>query len=307
VQGNTVLAQPDDSGMLRLDETTGLGVALATDGNGRFCKLDPYTGVKLVLAEACRNVAAGGARPMAVTNCLNFGSPEDPDVMWQFTETVRGLADGCLELGIPVTGGNVSFYNQTGEAPILPTPVIGVLGVIEDVQRRTAMGLPAQGGALLLLGTTRDELAGSEWAHEVHGHLGGLPPQVDLAAERRLAEVLVAGSREGTVLAAHDVSVGGLAQTLVEMALRTAVGAQVTLPAGLDPFISLFSESAGRAVVVVPTGSQDAFAAACARRSVEVATLGVVGGPTLGFTGLFEVPVADLRAASESTLAAVFG
>jgi phosphoribosylformylglycinamidine synthase len=141
----------------------------------------------------------------------------------------------------------------------------------------------------------------------VHGHLGGLPPQVDLAAEGRLAEVLVAGSREGTVLAAHDVSVGGLAQTLVEMALRTGVGAQVTLPAGVDPFVSLFSESAGRAAVVVPAGSQDTFAAACARRSVEVTPLGVAGGSTLGFTDLFEVPVADLRAASESTLAAVFG
>jgi phosphoribosylformylglycinamidine synthase len=307
VQGNTVLAQPDDCGMIRLDDRTGLGVGLATDGNGRFCRLDPYNGVKLVLAEACRNVAAGGARPVAVTNCLNFGSPEDPDVMWQFTETVRGLADGCLELGIPVTGGNVSFYNQTGDAPILPTPVIGVLGVIQDVQRRTPMGLPADGGTVLLLGTTRDELAGSEWAHEVHGHLGGLPPQVDLAAERRLAELLVAASADGYVLAAHDVSVGGVAQTLVDMALRSDVGAQLTLPDGLDPFVALFSESAGRAVVIVPAGTEADFAARCATHEVPVTVLGQVGGAALGFDGLFDVAVSELRSCSESMLAALFG
>ena len=307
VQGNTVLAQPDDAGMLRLDERTGLGIALATDGNGRFSHLDPYNGVKLALAEACRNVAAGGARPMAVTNCLNFGSPEDPDVMWQFTETVRGLADGCLELGIPVTGGNVSFYNQTGQTPILPTPVIGVLGVIAEVEHRTPMGLPADGGAVLLLGATRDELAGSEWAHEVHGHLGGRPPQVDLAAERHLAQLLVAASADGAVLAAHDVSVGGLVQTLVEMALRTGVGAQLTLPAGLDPFVAMFSESAGRAVVVVPTGTQTQFSARCATHDVPVTVLGQVGGTDLRFDGLFDVAVSELRSCSESTLPALFG
>jgi len=307
VQGNTVLAQPDDAGMLRLDERTGLGIALATDGNGRFSHLDPYNGVKLALAEACRNVAAGGARPMAVTNCLNFGSPEDPDVMWQFTETVRGLADGCLELGIPVTGGNVSFYNQTGQTPILPTPVIGVLGVIAEVEHRTPMGLPADGGAVLLLGATRDELAGSEWAHEVHGHLGGRPPQVDLAAERHLAQLLVAASADGAVLAAHDVSVGGLVQTLVEMALRTGVGAQLTLPAGLDPFVTMFSESAGRAVVVVPTGTQTQFSTRCATHDVPVTVLGQVGGTDLRFDGLFDVAVSELRSCSESTLPALFG
>jgi len=307
VQGNTVLAQPDDSGVLRLDEATGLGVALATDGNGRFCRLDPYTGVKLVLAEACRNVAATGARPVAVTNCLNFGSPEDPEVMWQFTETVRGLADGCLELGIPVTGGNVSFYNQTGDTAILPTPVVGVLGVIADVDRRTPMGFPAAGGTVLLLGATRPELGGSEWAHQVHGHLGGLPPSVDLVAERRLAQVLVDACAAGTVVAAHDVSVGGLAQTLVDMALRTGVGAHLALPHQLDPFVALFSESAARAVVVVPLGSERAFAAECGRANVEVTTLGGVGGSALSFEGLFSVPLGELGAASEATLAALFG
>ena len=306
VQGNTVLAQPDDAGMLRLDESTGLGVALATDGNGRFCKLDPYNGVKLVLAEAYRNVAAGGARPMAVTNCLNFGSPEDPDVMWQFTETVRGLADGCLELGVPVTGGNVSFYNQTGDQPILPTPVIGVLGVIDDVELRTPQGFGAAGDVVLLLGETSDELAGSEWAHEVHAHLGGLPPAIDLGAERRLAEVLVAGSGDRLLTAAHDLGVGGLAQTLVEMALRGGRGARLSLPAWADPFVALFSESAARAVVTVGPDAAHRLVELAAAHQVPVARIGVVGGGALALDGLFDLDLAELRTASESTLPALF-
>ena len=143
VRGDTVLAMPEDAGLLRVDEATGLGIALATDGNGRYCRLDPYLGTQLALSEAYRNVAATGARPLAVTNCLNFGSPEDPAVMWQFAEAVRGLADGCAALGVPVTGGNVSFYNQTGTAAIHPTPVVGVLGVHDDVRRRVGLGFPA--------------------------------------------------------------------------------------------------------------------------------------------------------------------
>ena len=134
VQGNTIQSQPEDSGMIRIDETSNLGVAISTDANARWSYLNPYEGAKLALAEAARNIATAGAKPLAVTNCLNFGSPEDPGVMWQFAETVRGLADGCLEMGLPVTGGNVSFYNQTADVAILPTPIIGVLGVIQDVR-----------------------------------------------------------------------------------------------------------------------------------------------------------------------------
>ena len=244
VLGNTVLAQPEDSGVVRIAED-GRGVAISTDGNGRWCQLDPYAGAQLALAEAYRNVATTGAKPLAVTNCLNFGSPEDPGVMWQFAETVRGLADACQELGVPVTGGNVSFYNQTGDGAILPTPVIGVLGVIEDVDRRTGMTYGADGEAMWLIGETADEFSGSEWAHVIHQHLGGSPPKVDLHRERKVAEILVAASRDGLVTAAHDVSTGGLAQTLVEMALKSRTGARVVLPESVDSFVALFSESSG--------------------------------------------------------------
>ena len=229
VRGDTVLAMPDDAGLLRVDEQTGLGIALATDGNGRYCRLDPYQGTQLALSEAYRNVAATGARPLAVTNCLNFGSPEDPAVMWQFAEAVRGLADGCAALEVPVTGGNVSFYNQTGTTAIHPTPVIGVLGVHDDVRRRLGTGFP-DGASLVVLGRTAAELGGSAWAHVIHGHLGGRPPAPRLADERRLARLLAAAAAAGLLAAAHDLSDGGLAVALAESCLRGRAGCRVRLP-----------------------------------------------------------------------------
>ncbi len=308
VIGNTVLAQPEDSGMIRVDEATGRGVAISTDCNGRFAKLDPYAGAQLALAESYRNVAATGATPLAVTNCLNFGSPEDPEVMWQFAEAARGLADGCLALGIPVTGGNVSFYNQTGDTAILPTPVVGVLGVIDDVRRRTPMGLGPVGASIVLLGETHDEFGGSEWAHHVHHHLGGLPPRVDLEAERNLARVLVEGSRESLLRAAHDVSDGGVAQALAEMSMRSGLGAECRIPADTDPFVQLFSESTARAIVTVEPTDAERLEALCASHGVPMAVLGTVGAdPVLAIDGLFEIPVAELRAAHEATLPRLFG
>jgi phosphoribosylformylglycinamidine synthase II len=306
VLGNSVLAQPEDSGMIRVDETSGLGIAVSTDCNGRFAKLDPYTGAKLALAESYRNVATTGARPAAVTDCLNFGSPEDPGVMWQFTEAIRGLVDGCIELGIPVTGGNVSFYNQTGETPILPTPVVGVLGVIDDVTRRTPIGFTAEmeGHQLYLLGETDEELSGSEWAHVVHGHLGGRPPAVDLAAEAQLADILINASRDGLIDAAHDVSDGGVAQVLVESALRGGVGARVSAPDGVDTFLFLFAESAGRAVVAVPRTEEVRFTDMCTARRFPHAKIGVITGESLEVQDQFEIPLTELRTAWTATLPA---
>jgi phosphoribosylformylglycinamidine synthase len=305
VLGNTVLAQPEDAGVVRVDESSHLGVALATDGNGRFAKLDPYAGAQLALSEAYRNVAVSGATPLAVTDCLNFGSPEDPDVMWQFAEATRGLADACLELGVPVTGGNVSFYNQTGDVAINPTPVVGVLGVVADVRRRVAMGFAAPGETVVLLGETRDELGGSEWAHHVHGHLGGLPPQVDLPAERALGRLMAEAAAESLVSAAHDVSDGGLVQTLVEMVLRHGVGATVTVDG--DPFVALFSESVARAVVSVPAAGTEALLARATSYGVPATLIGRTGGDSLAVAEAFELGVDDLRAAHEGTLPALFG
>jgi phosphoribosylformylglycinamidine synthase II len=307
VLGNTVLAMPEDAGLLRIDDAApddepgaARGIALSLDGNGRYARLDPYAGAQLALSEAYRNVAATGARPLAVTNCLNFGSPEDPGVMWQFAQAVEGLADACQALGTPVTGGNVSFYNQTGDTAINPTPVIGVLGVHDDVRRRLSMAFLTEGASIVLLGETREEFGGSEWAHVVYGHLGGLPPRVDLAAERALASVLVAGAREGILAAAHDLSEGGLSQALVESCLRGGLGCRVSLPG--DPFVELFSESVARAVVAVRPGDAARLATLCEDAGVPARHLGVVGGDALEIDDVFAIPLAELRQAHQVTL-----
>jgi phosphoribosylformylglycinamidine synthase subunit PurL len=308
VLGDTVLAAPENAGVIRVDERTGLGVALATDGNGRYARLDPYAGAQLALAEAYRNVAATGARPVAVTNCLNFGSPEDPGVMWQFAEAVRGLADGCAFLGTPVTGGNVSFYNQTGEVPIHPTPVVGVLGVLPDVRQRLSLGFRRPGASLVLLGRTDADFGGSAWARAVHGHLGGRPPAVDLAAERALAAVLAAAAADGLLAAAHDLSEGGLAVVLAESCLRGRVGpvgARVSLPG--DPFTMLFSESPARVVAEIAPGAAAALAALCDRHTVPLTGLGTVGGDRLEVAGCFGLALDELAAARASVLPALFG
>ncbi|MGU3357277.1 phosphoribosylformylglycinamidine synthase subunit PurL [Microbacterium sp. M4A5_1d] len=317
VLGNTALSFPDDAGMIRVDEESGLGFAIATDCNGRYCQLDPYAGAQLALAEAYRNVAVTGANPTAVTDCLNFGSPENPEVMWQFGQAVDGLSDACLELGVPVTGGNVSFYNQTGDQPIFPTPVVGVLGIVDDVARRIPSGWQDAGENIYLLGTTAEELDGSAWADTIHGHLGGRPPKVDLAAEKRLAGLIQAASQQGLISAAHDLSTGGLGQALAEATTRFGVGARVWLSEiverdGVDVATALFSESTGRVIVSVPREEDVKFRGLCEGRNYPVIRIGVTDAAegvesVLDVQGLFSVPVAEIRATSRATLPAAFG
>ena len=318
VMGNTALSFPDDAGMIRVDEESGLGFAIATDCNGRYCQLDPYAGAQLALAEAYRNVAVTGAVPTAVTDCLNFGSPENPEVMWQFGQAVDGLADACLELGVPVTGGNVSFYNQTGDVPIFPTPVVGVLGIIDDVARRIPSGWQDAGENIYLLGITSTELSGSAWAGTVHGHLGGRPPAVDLAAERRLAELIQAASQQELVSSAHDLSSGGLGQALAEAVMRFGVGARVWLREimerdGVDAATALFSESTGRVIVSVPREEDVKFRGLCEGRGYPVLRIGVTDPAADGDEAALEVQdvftltATELRAVSQATLPAAFG
>ena len=313
VGGNTALAMPDDSGMVRVSEETGLGIAIATDANGRFCQLDPYQGAKLALAEAYRNVAVGGAKPLAVTNCLNFGSPENPEVMWQFKQATAGLADGCLELGIPVTGGNVSFYNQTGDVAIHPTPVVGVLGVIDDVARRIPSGWQDAGNNIYLLGTTKDELDGSVWSEVIHDHLGGRPPVVDLAHEAALADLLHGAAQQGLLESAHDLSEAGLAQALVESVLRFGMGARIWINEisehdHVDRTCALFSESTGRVVVSVGREDDVKFVGLCEARGIPVLRIGVTDNSNeLEIQDLATFNLDDLRAGFKATIPALFG
>ncbi len=313
VMGNTALSFPDDGGMVRVDEESGLGFAVATDANGRYCQLDPYRGAQLALAEAFRNVAATGATPVAVSDCLNFGSPENPEVMWQFSKSVEGLADGCLELEIPVTGGNVSFYNQTGDVPIHPTPVVAVLGVIADVAARVPSGWQDEGNNIYLLGVTRDELDGSAWAGTIHDHLGGLPPLVDFAAEQKLAALIAAGGGESLVASAHDLADGGLGQALAEAVVRFGIGARVWITEimerdGVDATAALFSESTARMLVSVPREDDVRFVGLCEGRGYPVLRIGVTeDSGVLELQDQFTVSVDELRSVHRGTLAAAFG
>jgi phosphoribosylformylglycinamidine synthase len=227
--------------------------------------------------------------------------------MWQFAEAVRGLADGCQELGIPVTGGNVSFYNQTGGTPINPTPIVGVLGVLSNVAARVPMGFAIAGDPIFLLGETREELSGSEWAHVTYKHLGGAPPTVDLAAEQRLAGLMAEAARNGHLTAAHDLSEGGLAQALVEACLRRNIGAMISLPPDHPAFVYLFAESTARVLVGVRQGQERAFAALARERGVPCTPLGrVQPTPVLAFEGLFDVALDELRQAHMATFPALF-
>ena len=305
VRGNTVQAQHANAGVLRIDEQTHRGVAVSADASGRYTKLDPNMGARLALAEAYRNVAVTGARPVAVTNCLNFGSPEDPAVMWQFREAVHGLADGAKELVIPVSGGNVSFYNQTGSEAILPTPVVGVLGVIDDVREsvRNKLGMVSGTEELYLLGQTFDEFGGSIWQQVSGAGLSGLPPQVDLANEEKLMEFF---QQPGVVSAAHDVSEGGVAQAIAELAIYSNKGVSLDV-SGVhdDVFTALFSESASRVVVAATDG------AAVVRRAqglgIPVVKIGeTIDEPVVRVEGQFEVPVAELTRAWTETLPRLF-
>jgi phosphoribosylformylglycinamidine synthase len=226
--------------------------------------------------------------------------------MWQFQQAVRGLADGCAQLGIPVTGGNVSFYNQTGDRAILPTPVVGVLGVLDDVALRVPSGFRRDGEAIVLLGDTREEFGGSEWAHVVHGHLGGRPPAVDLAAEARLVTLLARAAAGRLLTGSHDLSDGGLAHALVEACLVGGHGAAVQLPP-LDPFVALFSESAGRVLVSVATEHVPEVLSLAMDIGVSAHEIGTTGGSALTVDGIPELPLAVLRTAWEGTLPALFG
>ncbi|MCL2471463.1 MAG: phosphoribosylformylglycinamidine synthase subunit PurL [Propionibacteriaceae bacterium] len=305
VRGNSALSQPEDAGMLRVDEATGLGVALSTDCNARFTYLDPYLGAQIGLAEAYRNVAITGAEPVAITDCLNFGSPEDPEIMWQFVEAIKGLVDGCQALGTPVTGGNVSFYNKTGDTAILPTPTVGMLGVIDNVADRIRSGFAHDGDAIYLIGDTADELDGSAWA-QLRGHLGGTPPTVDFAAHRRLADFFQTASKTRVLASAHDLSDGGLGVALLESCFRNGLGAEVVLPG--DPFVTLFSESTGRVLVSCAEADAQAVVALAGQCQCPITWLGSVrDSGHLNLTGLFSLNIQAVRTAWRTTIPAALG
>ena len=302
-----LLPPPPDTGPPGPGPGPRRAVALATDGNGRYAALDPAAGAALAVAEAARNVACAGAVPIAVTDCLNFASPERPEVMGAFAAAVQGIAAACRALGLPVTGGNVSFYNESPAAAIHPTPVIGVLGVLDDAAAAVPSGFPSAGLEVHLLGATRAEFGGSAWQRLTTGELAGAPPALDLAAEAALQRLLADLAGQGALAAAHDLSDGGLAVALVEAVLARGIGATVTLPPELPPLVALASESASRVLLAVEPANAAAVTAAAPAAGVPCRRLGVTGGDRLAVPGVLELPLARLRDAYEGALPQALG
>ena len=295
-----------DAAVLRLREG-GKALALTTDGTARFCLLDPRTGGALAVLEAARNVACTGAQPMALVNCLNFGNPEHPEVMWQFAEVVDGMAGACRDLGLPVVGGNVSFYNESGGEDIQPTPVVGVVGLIDRLDSPVPAAALAPGTRIVVLGDTAAELGGSEWAAGRHGLLGGMPPAADAAAAGRLHGLVAALVAERAVAGVHDCSDGGLAVALAEMAIAGGCGFDVRSEgslAGLDPAVACFSESANRVALAVDGARVDDVLGRAAAAGVPVAVIGSAGGDRLVWTGAYDVALAEAEGAWRDALPA---
>jgi phosphoribosylformylglycinamidine synthase len=302
IMGGTVVGPGADAAVVRLEGTV-RAVALSADGNGRYGLLDPYLSGAHAVAESARNVAAVGARPLAVTNCLNFGNPERPEVMWAFAEAVRGMGDACRALGTPVTGGNVSFYNESGDSAVYPTPIVGMLGVLEDYRLLVRTAFPQGGLSIYLLGETLPELGGSEFAEAVMGKVSGRPPTLDLGAEGRLHRLLLGCARDDLLVSSHDVSDGGLAVALAECAISGGVGFSVALPEdGMAAHIAMFSESASRALVTARPGRETAVERAASKLGVPIRRIGLTGGSSLGFVGSFDVPLQDALLVYEGAL-----
>ncbi|MDO8846778.1 MAG: phosphoribosylformylglycinamidine synthase subunit PurL [Coriobacteriia bacterium] len=307
VMVNTVVLPGSDAAVLRVGDTgrgevSNRGIAVSSDCNGRYCYLDPYVGAQIAFAEAARNVACSGGRAVAITDCLNFGNPEKPEVFWTFYESIRGLADACTAFGVPVISGNVSFYNESFGQPIYPTPTVGLVGLLEDVEDHCTMGFKHSGDEVVLLGRTKAELGGSEYLKVVHGRVAGRPPKVDLVEERLLDELLLTAIGTGLVRSAHDCSEGGLAVALAECCLAGGIGATVDAGSTLPGAAALFSESQGRAIVTVPAGGYSAIKALAATHGTACVKLGTVGGASLRVGDLVDVTLDDLRSAYEPTL-----
>ena len=305
VQASTVLGPGGDAGVLRVPGTD-FGLAVTVDCNARLVALDPYEGGKAAVAEAARNVACTGARPLGVTDCLNFGNPEKPEVFFQFREACRGIADACQAFDTPVTGGNVSFYNESPTGAVDPTPAIGMVGLLERVDRRVPSHFRAEGDEVLILGTTRGELGGSAYWAEIRGFVGGRTPPVDLEAERRLQDFLVAAADRGLLRSAHDASEGGLLVTLAEAAVggpyaHSGLGATLDLE-GYAPGIELdgvlYGEDAGRVVLSAAPHRVAALTALATTHAVPLFRVGRVGGTALELRAgsrVFDWDVATLR------------
>ncbi len=301
----TVIAPGGDAAMLRVKGTR-LGLAVTTDGNSRYCYLDPHLGAQLAVAEAARNIVATGARPLAVTDCLNFANPDRPEVYWQMEETIAGLAHACRALEVPIVSGNVSLYNDSsGDSAIYPTPVIGMVGLIDDYAKRVGAGLRAEGDFVMLIGSSHNDLGGSEYLKVERGMVAGRPPSLDLSLERAVSRLILTAAENGLLHSAHDCAEGGMLVALAECCLLGGMGVrcpavQPEPPLRMDA--AFFGESPSRFVVSVPSRAMPELQSLARRHHVEISLLGLAGGPSLEFEGQFKVSLDEMREAWEGHL-----
>ncbi len=297
VRTNTVVTPGADAAVIRIKGTE-KGLALTVDGNSRYCYLDPYVGGVLAVAEAARNLACVGAEPIGLTDCLNFGSPENPEVMWQFAEVIRGMRDGCVGLGVPVVSGNVSFYNETDGVPIYPTPTIGMVGLLEKVRRVITPWFKSPGDVVVLLGRTREELGGSEYLKWIHGVTRGTPPWIDLKMEQAVQRCCIEAINQEILCSAHDISDGGLAVALAECSIggpERPLGVRIDAHAMIRSDALLFSESQSRIIVSLKEENLGRLREIAARHRVPMEPIGRVGGARFIIQPLLRLPVEELR------------
>jgi phosphoribosylformylglycinamidine synthase len=302
VQTNTmVLPGAADASVLRLKDT-GKAISVTTDGNGEYCYLDPFMGGMIAVCEAARNVVCTGAEPIALTNCLNFGNPEKPEVMWQFKQAVEGMVEACRALNVPVISGNVSFYNENNGVAVYPTPVVGMLGLIEakseEEIKRSTMGFTKSGDVIVMLGENKDELGGSEYLKVIHGKIAGCPPQLDLTFEKSVQQTCLEAVRLGLVKSAHDTSEGGLAVAVSECCMTGDIGAMLSLTDDLSPVSLLFSETQSRIILSISPENLFLLEKVAVKHRVPMEVIGKVGGKALtikkGNKNLIDMPVKDL-------------
>ncbi len=301
----TVIPPGGDAAMLRVKGTR-FGLALTTDCNSRYCYLDPHLGAQLAVAEAARNIVATGAHPLAVTDCLNFANPDRPEVYWQMEETIAGLAHACRALEIPIVSGNVSLYNDSsGESAIYPTPVVGMVGLIDDYAKRVSAGLRSEGDFVMLIGSSHNDLGGSEYLKVEHGLVAGRPPALDLSLERAVNRLVLTAAENGLLHSAHDCAEGGMLVALAECCLLGGMGVRcpaVQLESPLRMDAALFGESPSRFVVSVPSRAMPELQSLARRHHVEISLLGLAGGTSFEFEGQFRLSVEEMRQAWEGAI-----
>ncbi|OFW57252.1 MAG: phosphoribosylformylglycinamidine synthase II [Candidatus Solincola sediminis] len=301
VQLNTIVYPGSDAAVLRVKGTS-KALSVSCDGNSRYVYLDPYRGTQIALAEAARNVVASGGVPMALTNCLNFGNPERADIFWQFKEAVRGLADAAQFLELPVVSGNVSFYNESSGEAIRPTPVIGMVGLIGNLAHRRTIAFPSEGLLVLMLGTTEEELGGSEYLKLCHGMVAGEPPKLDLQLEKKVQATCIEGIRRGIILSAHDCSEGGAAVALLECCCAGGIGAVLEVEESIPPIYWLFSESQSRFIITISESDLKSIQDLAAVRKVPVRVLGKTGGDRLKINDWLDLGVDEMSGAKDEAL-----